>query len=346
MVKSKAPHISALRRTGKPTIQKIRLPILYPNRHPQKDDAKTTFLDELKRSEENEKSNEHLEELHSAEEIYFEDSVRAYLREIGDYPLLTREEEITLAKRIEDGDVTAKQRMIHSNLRLVVSVAKRYMHGSNMALLDLVQEGNIGLMKAVEKYDYRKGFKFSTYAMWWIRQSVSRAISDQGKTIRIPVHMKELMHRITRESRLFLAENGREPAVEEIAEIMDIPEKKMRDILGLYGDTISLETPIGEEDDTLLLDFLSNSGDSEQFDTIERQMLSHEIMKVLHTLSDRERHILELRFGFEGDRIWTLEEVGEVYNVTRERIRQIEAKAIKHLQMNSEMIKLQNYLDE
>ncbi|MFV0466278.1 MAG: RNA polymerase sigma factor RpoD/SigA [Lachnospiraceae bacterium] len=333
MNKVKTPNISAIKQPEKIKIEKIRFPILLTKKSGAKDPV---LLQETQVTE----------EVYFEGNSYFEDSVRTYLREIGEYPLLSREKEVALAQRIEAGDEEAKQEMIHSNLRLVVSVAKRYLHGSNMSLLDLIQEGNIGLMRAVEKYNYRKGFKFSTYAMWWIRQSVSRAISDQGKTIRIPVHMKELMYRVTRESRNFLLENGREPTIEEIADLLDLPEKKMREVLSLYGDTISLETPIGDEVDSMLKDFVSNPNAQEQFLSIENQMLSTAIMKVLGTLSERERRIIELRFGFEGDKIWTLEEVGDVYHVTRERIRQIEAKVIRHLRANEDMRKLRNYMEE
>lgn len=252
-----------------------------------------------------------------------EDSVRTYLKEIGIFPLLKAEEEMELAKRIENGDQIAKEIMTNGNLRLVVSVAKRYVNGSNMSLLDLIQEGNIGLMKAVEKFDYRKGYKFSTYAMWWIRQAITRAIADQSRTIRIPVHMKEQMNKITRASRKFLVDNGREPSISELSELMNIPKAKMEEIMKLYGDTISLETPIGTEEESVLIDFLQDENMPEQFSSVEQVILGEQLNEILSGLSEREQRIIRLRFGFIDGRIWTLEEVGREYKLTRERIRQI-----------------------
>ena len=277
--------------------------------------------------------------------LNLEDSVRTYLKEIGTIPLLTKEEELDLAIRIEEGEAGARELMASANLRLVVSVAKRYVRGSNMTLLDLIQEGNIGLLKAVEKFDYHKGYKFSTYAMWWIRQAITRAIADQARTIRIPVHMKEQMNRITRLSRKFLAEHGREATAGELARLMGMPAERMEEIIGLYGDTISLDTPIGEEEDSMLMDFVADESMPEQFAVIEHVMLGEQLDELLSALSERERMVIRLRFGFVDGRIWTLEEVGKEYHVTRERIRQIEAKALKRLRMRRECKTLLSYLE-
>ncbi|WP_230406751.1 sigma-70 family RNA polymerase sigma factor [Blautia liquoris] len=274
-----------------------------------------------------------------------DDSVKAYLIEIGNIPLLTREEEIILAKRIESGDDSARERMINSNLRLVVNVAKKHVRGSNMGFLDLIQEGNIGLMRAVEKYDYSKGYKFSTYAMWWIRQAVTRAIADQSRTIRIPVHMKEQMSKVNKASRKFLTDMGREPTVDELADIMDMPEDRVRDIVKLYGDTISLDTPVGDDDDCKLQDFVADDNISDQFTSVEHVMLGDELDQLLSGLSEREQRIIRLRFGFVDGRIWTLEQVGEEYHVTRERIRQIEVKALHRLKHRKDIKNLKSYLE-
>lgn len=274
-----------------------------------------------------------------------EDSVKAYLKEIGKIPLLTKEEEVELAVKIEKGDEAAKEAMANANLRLVVSVAKRYAPGSNMALLDLIQEGNIGLLKAVEKFDYHKGFKFSTYAIWWIKQSISRAISDQGRTIRIPVHIKEQMNKITKISRKFLAETGREPTTEELADLTHMPHDRMEKIVKLYKDTISLDTPIGEEEDSVIMDFIADDGKQGGFTQVEHRMLNEQLKDAMCTLTEREQNIIRLRFGFENGRIWTLEEIGNKYKLTRERIRQIEDKALKKLRMGKETNKLQSYLE-
>lgn len=277
-------------------------------------------------------------------ECYMEDSVKTYLREIGHIALLDKEQEITLFNQIEAGQEAVKEKVIVANLRLVVSVAKRYIRGSGMNMLDLIQEGNIGLIKAVEKFDVHKGYKFSTYAMWWIRQAITRAIADQARTIRIPVHMKEQMNRITRVAREFTLENGYDPNVQELATLMDMSEDKMADVLKLYGDTISLETPVGVEEDTALVDFIPSTTSETQFEEVERHILRGEIEKVLGHLSDREQQIIKLRFGFEDGRIWTLEEVGELYNVTRERIRQLEVRALNHLKGQSDVEQLRIYL--
>ncbi|WP_230400076.1 sigma-70 family RNA polymerase sigma factor [Novisyntrophococcus fermenticellae] len=274
-----------------------------------------------------------------------DDSVKAYLKEIGNIPLLSREEELELAVRIEAGDVMAREKMINANLRLVVTVAKRHVYGSNMGFLDLIQEGNIGLMKAVEKYDYHKGYKFSTYAMWWIRQAVTRAIADQSRTIRIPVHMKEMMGKVTKASRRFLLDMGREPTVEELAGIMGVSMERMEEIIKLYGDTISLDTPIGDDEDCMLQDFVADDNMTEQFSNVEHVMLGNELDEVLSGLTEREQRIIRLRFGFVDGRIWTLEQVGQEYHVTRERIRQIEVKALHRLKHRKDIINLKSYLE-
>lgn len=281
-----------------------------------------------------------------AELPYVADSIRSYLREIGRYPLLTAEEEVEIAKRIEKGDELAKERMINSNLRLVVSVAKRYVNGSKMTLLDLIQEGNLGLIKAVDKFDYHRGYKFSTYAMWWIRQAITRSIADQARTIRIPVHMKERMNKLTKASRKFISDNGRDPTTEELAEILDIEEEKVESIVQLYGDTISLDIPIGDEGDAVLMNFVADEEMPGILSSVEQVMLGHELDEVLSILTEREQRILRLRFGFEDGKIYTLEEVGKEFDVTRERIRQIEAKALRRLRMNRETKKLKAYLEE
>lgn len=273
-----------------------------------------------------------------------EDSVRAYLKEIGSIPLLTQEQEVEIAKKIEQGDESAKKIMANANLRLVVSVAKRYVRGSNMTLLDLIQEGNIGLLKAIDKYDYHKGYKFSTYAMWWIRQAITRAIADQSRTIRIPVHMKELMNKITRTSRQFLADTGRDPNPNELAVLMNIPKERMNDIYKWYGDTISLDTPVGDED-SMIKDFVADESMPEQFASVEHVMLGEEINTILSELTEREQRVIRLRFGLADGKVWTLEEVGKEYHVTRERIRQIEARALRRLRMKRETKKLRAYLD-
>ncbi len=281
----------------------------------------------------------------NADYPYVVDSIRSYLREIGKYPLLTGEEEVELAKRIEKGDEEAKATMINSNLRLVVSVAKRYVRSSKMTLLDLIQEGNLGLIKAVDKFDYTKGFKFSTYAMWWIRQAITRSIADQGRTIRIPVHMKERMNKLTKTTRQFVSDHGRDPTTEELAEILDITEERVEKIIQLYGDTISLDTPIGEEEDAVLMNFVADDEMPEISSSVVQTMLGDELDDVLSILTEREQKILRLRFGFDDGRIWTLEEVGQVFDVTRERIRQIEAKSLRRLRMNRDTKKLKAYLE-
>ena len=276
--------------------------------------------------------------------VNIEDHVRIYLKEIGKVPLLTSDEEIELAMRMEQGDEEAKSRLAEANLRLVVSIAKRYV-GRGMQLLDLIQEGNLGLMKAVKKFDYRKGYKFSTYATWWIRQAITRAIADQARTIRIPVHMVETINKLLRVSRQLLQELGREPTNEEIAERMDIPASKVREIMKISQDPVSLETPIGEEEDSHLGDFIKDENITSPADAAAFVLLKEQINEVLETLTDREQEVLKLRFGLEDGRTRTLEEVGKEFNVTRERIRQIEAKALRKLRHPSRSRKLKDFLD-
>lgn len=271
------------------------------------------------------------------------DPVRMYLKEIGRIPLLKFEDEIALAKRFEKGDMQAKKKLTESNLRLVVSIAKKYI-GRGMSLLDLIQEGNQGLIRAVEKYDWRKGYKFSTYATWWIRQAITRAIADQARTIRIPVHMVETINRFIRASRRLMQELGREPTPEEIAKVMEVDVTKVREIMKVSQEPTSLETPVGDEEDSHLGDFISDPGPS-PYDQTSRQLLKEHMEEVLSTLSDRERKVLILRFGLEDGRPRTLEEVGSQFGVTRERIRQIEAKALRKLRHPSRSKKLKDYLE-
>ena len=273
-----------------------------------------------------------------------EDPVRMYLKEIGTVPLLTAEEEIELAKRMELGDQEAKKRLAEANLRLVVSIAKRYV-GRGMLFLDLIQEGNLGLIKAVEKFDYRKGYKFSTYATWWIRQAITRAIADQARTIRIPVHMVETINKLIRVSRQLLQELGREPTPEEIAAEMDMPVERVREILKISQEPVSLETPIGEEEDSHLGDFIQDDNVPVPADAATFTLLKEQLEEVLGTLTEREQKVLILRFGLEDGRARTLEEVGKEFNVTRERIRQIEAKALRKLRHPSRSRKLKDYLE-
>ena len=279
------------------------------------------------------------------EGVSLEDPVRMYLKEIGKVPLLTIEEEVSLAKQIGLGDERAKRRLAEANLRLVVSIAKRYV-GRGMHFLDLIQEGNLGLIKAVEKFDYTKGYKFSTYATWWIRQAITRAIADQSRTIRIPVHMVETINRLIRTSRQLLQELGREPTPEEIGQRMDIPAERVREITKIAQDPVSLETPIGEEDDSHLGDFIQDEHVQVPIDAATYTLLHEQLMEVLKTLTEREQKVLKLRFGLEDGRPRTLEEVGREFNVTRERIRQIEAKALRKLRHPSRSKKLKDYLDE
>jgi len=276
--------------------------------------------------------------------VSIEDPVRMYLKEIGKVPLLTAEEEIELAKRMEEGDESAKKRLAEANLRLVVSIAKRYV-GRGMLFLDLIQEGNLGLIKAVEKFDYRKGYKFSTYATWWIRQAITRAIADQARTIRIPVHMVETINKLIRVSRQLLQELGREPTPEEIAKEMNMPVDRVREILKISQEPVSLETPIGEEEDSHLGDFIQDDNVPVPADAAAFTLLREQLGEVLDTLTEREQKVLKLRFGLDDGRARTLEEVGKEFNVTRERIRQIEAKALRKLRHPSRSRKLKDYLD-
>ena len=278
------------------------------------------------------------------EGVSIEDPVRMYLKEIGKVSLLTADEEIELAKRMEQGDEEAKKRLAEANLRLVVSIAKRYV-GRGMLFLDLIQEGNLGLIKAVEKFDYRKGYKFSTYATWWIRQAITRAIADQARTIRIPVHMVETINKLIRVSRQLLQELGREPTPEEIAEEMKMPVERVREILKISQEPVSLETPIGEEEDSHLGDFIQDDNVPVPADAAAFTLLKEQLIEVLGTLTEREQKVLRLRFGLDDGRARTLEEVGKEFNVTRERIRQIEAKALRKLRHPSRSRKLKDYLD-
>jgi len=276
--------------------------------------------------------------------VKINDPVRMYLKEIGRVDLLTPEEEIELAERIAQGDEEAKRRLAEANLRLVVSIAKRYV-GRGMLFLDLIQEGNMGLIKAVEKFDYKKGFKFSTYATWWIRQAITRAIADQARTIRIPVHMVETINKLIRVQRQLLQDLGREPTPEEIAEDMDMTPEKVREILKIAQEPVSLETPIGEEDDSHLGDFIEDQDATSPSDHAAYEMLKEQLEDVLDTLTDREENVLRLRFGLDDGRTRTLEEVGKVFGVTRERIRQIEAKALRKLRHPSRSKRLKDFLE-
>ncbi|WP_425481799.1 RNA polymerase sigma factor RpoD [Anaerotalea alkaliphila] len=278
------------------------------------------------------------------EGLNIDDPVRMYLKEIGKVPLLTAEEEITLAKQMEEGQEAAKKRLAEANLRLVVSIAKRYV-GRGMLFLDLIQEGNLGLIKAVEKFDYRKGYKFSTYATWWIRQAITRAIADQARTIRIPVHMVETINKLIRVSRQLLQELGRDPLPEEIAAELDMPVEKVREILKISQEPVSLETPIGEEEDSHLGDFIQDENVPVPAEAAAFTLLKEQLVEVLDTLTDREQKVLRLRFGLDDGRARTLEEVGKEFNVTRERIRQIEAKALRKLRHPSRSRKLKDYLE-
>ena len=276
--------------------------------------------------------------------ISIDDPVRMYLKEIGKVPLLTADEEIELARRMENGDEEAKKRLAEANLRLVVSIAKRYV-GRGMLFLDLIQEGNLGLIKAVEKFDYRKGYKFSTYATWWIRQAITRAIADQARTIRIPVHMVETINKLIRVSRQLLQELGRDPSPDEIAEELEMPVSKVREIMKIAQEPVSLETPIGEEEDSHLGDFIEDKEMMIPADAAAYTLLKEQLLEVLDTLTDREQKVLRLRFGLDDGRSRTLEEVGKEFNVTRERIRQIEATALRKLRHPSRSKKLRDYLE-
>ena len=289
-------------------------------------------------------SDENLESSLSTEGIAIDDPVKVYLKEIGRVPLLSPEEEIDLAIRIKEGDEAAKKRLSEANLRLVVSIAKRYL-GRGMQFLDLIQEGNLGLIKAVEKFDYTKGFKFSTYATWWIRQAITRAIADQARTIRIPVHMVETINKVKKVSSQLLHTNGHEPSAEEISAELDMPVDKVREIMRVAQEPVSLETPIGEEEDSHLGDFIPDDEAPAPQDAASHTLLKEQLADVLDTLTPREEKVLSLRFGLEDGRSRTLEEVGKEFNVTRERIRQIEAKALRKLRHPSRSKKLKDFLD-
>lgn len=300
-----------------------------------------------KSSSKEEISPEKAEENHAAvlpEGVSIDDPVRMYLKEIGRVPLLTTQEEIELAKKMEKGDEEAKRCLVEANLRLVVSIAKKYV-GRGMLFLDLIQEGNLGLIKAVEKFDYRKGYKFSTYATWWIRQAITRAIADQARTIRIPVHMVETINRLVRVSRQLLQQLGREPTPEEIGKEMKLPEEKVREIMKIAQEPISLETPIGEEEDSYLGDFVEDHEAQAPPEEATFALLREQLSEVLNTLTEREKRVLRLRFGLDDGRARTLEEVGQKFGVTRERIRQIEAKTLRKLRHPSRSKKLKDYLE-
>ena len=325
------------------TLEELNIETVGEDLPPIDDDELLPALDELE--EIDEVTEEEIAEADSMVDSYStDDPVRMYLKEIGKVSLLTQEEEIELAVRMSQGDEEAKRRMAEANLRLVVSIAKRYV-GRGMLFLDLIQEGNLGLIKAVEKFDYTKGYKFSTYATWWIRQAITRAIADQARTIRIPVHMVETINKVIRVSRQLLQELGHDPSAEEIAAEMNIPVEKVRDILKIAQEPVSLETPIGEEEDSHLGDFIPDEDASEPSEAASFSLLKEQLMSVLATLTPREEKVLRLRFGIEDGRTRTLEEVGKEFNVTRERIRQIEAKALRKLRHPSRSKKLSDFLN-
>ena len=301
-------------------------------------------FEEINREVEKFGNPEEMEKMLAQEGLAIDDPVRMYLKEIGKVPLLTAQEEISLAMRMAEEDDSAKQKIVEANLRLVVSIAKRFV-GRGMFFLDLIQEGNLGLIKAVEKFDYSKGYKFSTYATWWIRQAITRAIADQARTIRIPVHMVETINKVNRISRQLLQELGHEASPAEVAQEMGMSVDKVRDIMKIAQDPISLEMPIGEEDDSHIGDFISDDDAPAPAEAASYTLLCEQLSEVLHTLTPREEHVLRLRFGLEDGRTRTLEEVGRVFNITRERIRQIEAKALRKLRHPSRSKRLRDYLD-
>ena len=324
-------------------LESLNIDVLGDDALPPVDEDAVPELEELQEIEE--VTEEEMNETEAmADTFSTDDPVRMYLKEIGKVPLLTPEEEQDLAKRMAEGDEEAKRRMAEANLRLVVSIAKRYV-GRGMLFLDLIQEGNLGLIKAVEKFDYTKGYKFSTYATWWIRQAITRAIADQARTIRIPVHMVETINKVIRVSRQLLQELGHDPSAEEIAAEMNMPVDKVRDILKIAQEPVSLETPIGEEEDSHLGDFIPDEDASEPSEAASFSLLKEQLMEVLDTLTPREKKVLELRFGIVDGRTRTLEEVGKEFNVTRERIRQIEAKALRKLRHPSRSKKLRDFLN-
>ncbi|MBQ7291935.1 MAG: RNA polymerase sigma factor RpoD [Clostridia bacterium] len=300
--------------------------------------------DDIENDLESYESAENMEALLAQKGLAIDDPVKMYLKEIGKVPLLTLEREAELSKRMSEGDEKAKQELVEANLRLVVSIAKRYV-GKGLFFLDLIQEGNLGLMKAVSKFDYTKGYKFSTYATWWIRQAITRAIADQARTIRIPVHMVETIHKVTKVQRQMLQECGRDVSAEEIAKEMNMSSEKVREIIKIAQDPISLETPVGEEEDSHIGDFIEDDASPAPADAASYTLLREQLNEVLHTLTPREEQVLKLRFGLEDGRTRTLEEVGQQFNITRERIRQIEAKALRKLRHPSRSKKLKDYLD-
>ena len=355
--------IKDLKKTGKITEDDLQEKIIKP--YKLKGDALTNFVSELEdvgigvvddkgnpsklallkeKKEASKAATKAKKATAAATDIKVNDPVRMYLKEIGRVPLLNAQQEVDLALKIEQGDEEAKQALAEANLRLVVSIAKRYV-GRGMQFLDLIQEGNMGLMKAVEKFDYRLGFKFSTYATWWIRQAITRAIADQARTIRIPVHMVETINKLIRIQRQLLQDLGREPLPEEIGAEMDMPTGKVRDILKIAQEPVSLETPIGEEDDSHLGDFIEDSDATSPEDHASYELLKEQLENVLDTLTDREENVLRLRFGLDDGRTRTLEEVGKVFGVTRERIRQIEAKALRKLRHPSRSKQLKDFLE-
>ncbi len=321
---------------------KIEIDISDEDAVPILDDIDMPEIEELNEIEE--VTEEEMADVKIDDSYSTDDPVRMFLKEIGKVPLLTADEEVELAIRMSQGDEEAKRRMTEANLRLVVSIAKRYV-GRGMLFLDLIQEGNLGLIKAVEKFDYTKGYKFSTYATWWIRQAITRAIADQARTIRIPVHMVETINKVIRVSRQLLQELGHDPSAEEIAAEMDMPVDKVREILKIAQEPVSLETPIGEEEDSHLGDFIPDEDASEPSEAASFSLLKEQLMEVLDTLTPREKKVLELRFGIVDGRTRTLEEVGKEFNVTRERIRQIEAKALRKLRHPSRSKKLRDFLN-
>ena len=317
---------------------------LEDNGIPLPGDMTSAEISEIESEVEKFESSDTMEKLLEQGGVQIDDPVRMYLKEIGRVPLLSAEEEKVLAERMAEGDEEAKNKLVEANLRLVVSIAKRYV-GKGMFFLDLIQEGNIGLMKAVDKFDYEKGFKFSTYATWWIRQAITRAIADQARTIRIPVHMVETIHKVSRYSRQMLQELGREATAEEIAEKMNMPADKVREIQKIAQDPVSLETPIGEEEDSHLGDFIPDEDAPQPSEIASATILREVIERELHTLTPREEHVIKLRFGLYDGRSRTLEEVGKEFDITRERIRQIEAKALRKLRHPSRARHLRGFLD-
>ncbi len=308
------------------------------------DELENEELREIEQDARSFDSTENMDKYFSQEGLAIDDPVRMYLKEIGKIPLLTPEREAYLAERISQGDKQAKDELIEANLRLVVSIAKRHV-GKGMYFLDLIQEGNLGLIKAVEKFDHSKGYKFSTYATWWIRQAITRAIADQARTIRIPVHMVETIHKVSRKTRELLQELGREPTTDEVAEALGMTADKVREIMKIAQDPVSLETPIGEEEDSHLGDFVEDNDSPAPSDSASYSLLREQLCAILHTLTPREEQVIKLRFGLEDGRSRTLEEVGKRFEITRERIRQIEAKALRKLRHPSRSKKLQGFMD-